>query len=546
MNTWTISRRIIFGYAAMILLALVLGALALWRIVDINREITLLSTNTVPSVVTLNQINTSIAKAGRASRRCLMLTAEADKKTAEAAYQAAQASSHQLSDDYALLLSDDEDRRLFTEVQSAMAVLFTAADTFTVMSRENTRGKAEAYLTSEVDPSLEACIQALEKSIAYNTKLSKESAATAETIVLNSFLVISTALGLVLLLGTLIGWATVRSTNRELGTISDALERGATQTSTASGQLSSSSQVLAEGSSEQGSSVAETSASLEEMSAMISSTADNAERAKSFANQARTAAQSGSQTMAEMNTAMRAIESSSAEVSKIVKNIDEIAFQTNILALNAAVEAARAGEVGAGFAVVADEVRSLAQRSAAAAKETAEKIETAIANSRRGSISCSKVGESLDEIVQKVSAADALVAEISTAAKEQSLGIQQIGVAMTQMDKITQTNAASAADTATAAEQLSTQAISMQEIVVHLRSLVGGRKISAPAGELSGIANSRRVGRASKPAAALPRATLRSGGRGRGIDSRRAAVQIPMPELGVSEIDQEDRNFKNF
>ena len=427
-----------------------------------------------------------------------------------------------------------------------MAVLFTAADTFTVMSRENTRAKAEAYLTSEVDPSLEACVQALEKSIAYNTKLSKESAATAETIVLNSFLVISTALGSVLLLGTLIGWATVRSTNRELGTISDALERGATQTSTASGQLSSSSQVLAEGSSEQGSSVAETSASLEEMSAMISSTADNAERAKSFANQARTAAQSGSQTMAEMNTAMRAIESSSAEVSKIVKNIDEIAFQTNILALNAAVEAARAGEVGAGFAVVADEVRSLAQRSAAAAKETAEKIETAIANSRRGSISCSKVGESLDEIVQKVSAADALVAEISTAAKEQSLGIQQIGVAMTQMDKITQTNAASAADTATAAEQLSTQAISMQEIVVHLRSLVGGRKISAPAGELSGIANSRGVGRASKPAAALPRATLRSGGRGRGIDSRRAAVQIPMPELGVSEIDQEDRNFKNF
>ena len=101
-------------------------------------------------------------------------------------------------------------------------------------------------------------------------------------------------------------------------------------------------------------------------------------------------------------------------------------------------------------------------------------------------------------------------------------------------------------DTATAAEQLSTQAISMQEIVVHLRSLVGGRKISAPAGELSGIANSRGVGRASKPAAALPRATLRSGGRGRGIDSRRAAVQIPMPELGVSEIDQEDRNFKNF
>jgi len=546
MNTWTISRRIIFGYAAIILLAILLGSLSLWRIVDINREIILLSTNTVPSVVTLNQLNTSIAKAGRASRRSLLLTNEAEKTAVEAAYQAAQASSHQISDDYGLLLSDAEDQRLFTEVQSAMAVFFTAADKLVVMSRENTRAKAEACLTGEIDPALEACIQALEKDITYNTKLSKESAATAERIVSNSFLVISSTLGAVLFLGTLIGWATVRSTNRELGTISDALERGATQTSTASGQLSSSSQVLAEGSSEQGSSVAETSASLEEMSAMISSTADNAERAKTFANQARVAAQTGSQTMAEMNTAMRAIESSSAEVSKIVKTIDEIAFQTNILALNAAVEAARAGEVGAGFAVVADEVRSLAQRSAAAAKETAEKIETAIANSRRGSISCSKVGESLDEIVQKVSAADALVAEISTAAKEQSLGIQQIGVAMTQMDKITQTNAASAADTATAAEQLSTQAISMQEIVVHLRSLVGGRKISAPARKLSGIEDTRRTGRASKRAAALPRATPHSGGSSRGVDSRRAAVQIPMPELSVSEIDQEDRNFKNF
>jgi methyl-accepting chemotaxis protein len=236
--------------------------------------------------------------------------------------------------------------------------------------------------------------------------------------------------------------------------------------------------------------------------------------------------------MQEMNTAMHAIESSSAEVAKIVKNIDEIAFQTNILALNAAVEAARAGEAGAGFAVVADEVRSLAQRSAAAAKETAEKIEAAIANSKRGSMSCSKVGESLEEIVQKVAAADALVAEIATAAKEQSQGIQQVGLAMTQMDKVTQSNAANAQQSASAAEQLNSQAHSMQDTVRSLRSLV-----SRESGQFDGPSYRDRAprGQLRRPAAAsvnLP-------------EARRPVPQIQMPGDKAAG-DRDDRHFANF
>ena len=157
-----------------------------------------------------------------------------------------------------------------------------------------------------------------------------------------------------------------------------------------------------------------------------------------------------------------------------MKNIDEIAFQTNILALNAAVEAARAGEAGAGFAVVADEVRSLAQRSAAAAKETAEKIEAAIANSRSGSVCSTKVGESLRLIAEKVSSTDALVADIANAASEQAQGIQQVNNAMGQMDKVTQSNAASAEESASAAEELDSQAETMKDLVGELRKLVGG------------------------------------------------------------------------
>jgi methyl-accepting chemotaxis protein len=297
------------------------------------------------------------------------------------------------------------------------------------------------------------------------------------------------------------------------------------------------SQAFATGCSEQGSSVAQTSAALEEMSTMIRSTADNAAKAKDLAAQARQAADTGAATMVAMNEAMSAIEASSAEVAKIVKNIDEIAFQTNILALNAAVEAARAGEAGAGFAVVADEVRSLAQRSAAAARETADKIETAIAKSRHGSASCDRVGDSLGEIAEKVTAADNLVAEIATAAREQTHGIKQIGVAMNQMDSITRGNAARAEETASAAAELHSQAHLMQEGVDHLRRLLGG-SAAAPGLPAPAAASSR-------PAARLP-APIRPAAPRPPVAQAAAPICIPMPGDATPSRDEEDRNFRNF
>jgi methyl-accepting chemotaxis protein len=305
------------------------------------------------------------------------------------------------------------------------------------------------------------------------------------------------------------------------------------------------SQALAAGCSEQGSSVVQTSAALEEMSTMIRSTADNASRAKDLANQARTAAETGSRTMVAMNEAMTAIEVSSAEVAKIVKNIDEIAFQTNILALNAAVEAARAGEAGAGFAVVADEVRSLAQRSAAAARETAAKIETAIANSRHGSASCSRVGESLGEIAEKVTAADSLVAEIATAAREQTHGIKQIGLAMTQMDGVTRGNAARAEESSSAATELNSQAHLMQESVEFLRSLVFSRSQSGSRNARPSAAALPRFDKTARAStrSALPAPTASAA---RPVLTAPTAVRIPMPGDAALPRDDEDKNFTNF
>src|SRR5258708_25224821 len=166
-----------------------------------------------------------------------------------------------------------------------------------------------------------------------------------------------------------------------------------------------------------------------------------------------------------MVAAMNDINTSSDKVSKIIKVIDEIAFQTNILALNAAVEAARAGEAGLGFAVVADEVRNLAQRSAQAARETAEKIEDSIRKSEHGVELNAKVGLSLHEIVDKARKVDTLVAEIAQACKEQTQGISQINLAVTQMDKVTQTNAASAEESASASNELAAQGVSPKRAV---------------------------------------------------------------------------------
>jgi methyl-accepting chemotaxis protein len=539
MNTWTIPRRISFGFLILVLLSLILGGIGLWRVRDINTSVYNLAANSVPSVVMLNKIIQCNNGAAKAMRQ-LVEQSDNEKIVASARpmFDTQRKEGDGLSVEYKKLISDAEDERLFTTADKARTDFIVAAEKAIEMSLGQKAAESLAFMRAEVDPALDRTTEGFNNNIDYNIELAEKEAALAQRKVTSSFITIGTTLALAGLLGTLMGWTISRAVSKSLGFISNSLEESATQTASASGQLSSSSQSLASGCSQQASSVAETSAALEEMSVMIRSTAENAEKAKDFANQARAAAQSGSQTMAEMNTAMHAIEASSAEVAKIVKNIDEIAFQTNILALNAAVEAARAGEAGAGFAVVADEVRSLAQRSAAAAKETAEKIEAAIANSRRGSSSCGKVGESLDEIVAKVSSADALVAEIATAAKEQSQGIQQVGLTMTQMDKVTQSNAANAEESATAAEELNAQARSMQESVNSLRSLVS-KTAQAYQGAANVAVPNGRSRRTSAPAAHHPRLEAPVQGR------RPTGPQIPMPEERTSA-DQDDRHFANF
>jgi len=278
---------------------------------------------------------------------------------------------------------------------------------------------------------------------------------------------------LVVVLG--IVWWIARGISRPVRAIALELNTGADEVAAASTQVSSAGQTLATGSSEQAASLEETSASLEELASMTKRNAEHASTAKNLAADTRATADAGAVDMKQMSTAMTDLARASASVAAIVKTIDEIAFQTNILALNAAVEAARAGEAGAGFAVVAEEVRNLAQRSASAAKETANTIEEAVRMSQLGGTLSGKVATSFAQIVEKTRRLDDLVAGIATASREQNEGIVQINSAVGQMDRVTQGNASSAEENAAAAEELNAQAVTLKSCVTDLLRIVNGR-----------------------------------------------------------------------
>ncbi len=271
-----------------------------------------------------------------------------------------------------------------------------------------------------------------------------------------------------------LGIATSIAIVRPLINAVEGLRSSSTEVNTVSDQVSAVSQTLADGANQQASSMAQTFSTLEQMTATTQHSADNARQADTLATEARKQAEEGQHAMVRMEQAIGQIRDSAQQTVKIIKTIDEIAFQTNLLALNAAVEAARAGDAGRGFAVVAEEVRNLAQRSAEAARVTNQLIANSMDHAEVGVKMAIDVASALSKVNTAVQNVSELISHVNVSTQELATSMEQVHTALAQMDRVTQTNAATAQLNAASSSQLTHQTGMVNQIVYSLAHLVGG------------------------------------------------------------------------
>jgi len=474
MNNWTIKKRVMFGFALVLGLVATQSAITFFLLREVSKDAHVISTDSLPGAILANKLKGNLGHIQISVLRAMIAKTPEERKKHVDEIAARKGANDEVTSAYEATLSTPTERTLFNEMKTAREKYVDSRAQLFVLVNAGRIDEALAFNASTLRPAYLAFEAAAQNLVEQNTKSIEESVAHLDQNGSRATLVTIIAASVVLVLGSAAALIIVIGLTRILVRLATAIGDGSAQTASAASQVSASSQSLAEGASEQAASLEETSSSLEELASMTKRNAESANSAKTLSGETRLSAETGNNDMTEMRRAMEAIKTSSSDIAKIIKTIDEIAFQTNILALNAAVEAARAGEAGAGFAVVAEEVRALAQRSANSAKETAAKIEVAIQNGEQGALVSSKVAQSLGVIVEKARKVDELVAEIATASNEQNQGISQINIAVGQMDKVTQSNAGSAEETAAAAEELNAQSVSLKEAVGELQRLVGG------------------------------------------------------------------------
>ncbi len=308
----------------------------------------------------------------------------------------------------------------------------------------------------------------------FEQMLDRRTAERVESAMFRSRLCIGLT-GFLVILTALLVLATLRGVNNMLRDTAQRLEAGADQLSGASSHVSQVSQTLAQGASQQAASLEETSAAAEQVRAVAQANTNRSDEASSLVANAEKVNREVDTQFDALTASMQEITESSNSISRIIRTVDEIAFQTNILALNAAVEAARAGEAGLGFAVVADEVRGLAQRAGEAAKETGRLIEEAIRATDTGKHNLGRAATSLSSSRKISGQLAAYIQEVSTASREQSVGIEGIARAVLEMQSVTQSSAASAEEAAASSEQMSAQAETVLQLAHELREAVGAK-----------------------------------------------------------------------
>ncbi|MFJ9449112.1 methyl-accepting chemotaxis protein [Herbaspirillum sp. NPDC101397] len=494
-----IARKLILSFSVILLFVTALGGFALMQLGKVNEVSGEIANNWLPSIRTLADIKLSLSRVR--SFELQYISALSPERAVEADKNANQqlgiVAEHQKL--YTTQISEDEEKVVYPEVEKEIGIFVGEHAKIMKLAVAGKKDEALALLNGASTSSYREAMKSLEKLVVVNEQGAKKSnLLSADTyanakILISAFLVAAIALSMCLAVwiarivsrplaealdvaqrvaaGDLTADIEAHSTD-ETGELMLALKsmnanllkivsevRASTDTiNTASGEIAAGNLDLSSRTEEQAGSLEETASAMEELTSTVKQNADNARQANQLAVSASEVAIEGGNVVGRVVSTMDEINDSSRKIVDIISVIDSIAFQTNILALNAAVEAARAGEQGRGFAVVASEVRNLAQRSAAAAKEIKTLIDNSVSKVGDGSKLVAQAGTTMNEVVASVRRVTDIVGEISAASAEQSTGIEQINLAITQMDEVTQQNAALVEEAAAAAQSLRDQA----------------------------------------------------------------------------------------
>jgi methyl-accepting chemotaxis protein len=482
MSHWTIGRKLYLGVAALAALIVAGSGLSLWGSAGIFERLTHTGERTARKLALGLTLEHEFELAYSNAKSMILAGMAADTAGVDNAKSTATAASpkiEKLIAEFRPLLELEAGRQALAHVDTGAQHWKRFFDSFLRLTNAGSFAEAHDLYNSGAQDR-ESTKAALHSLAALEEDLLKADIEAAgrsyNTLWLGAALMLMVSLGAC---ATVVG--AVRSINGVLKNTALDLRDGAQQVAAASSQVAGSAQSLSRGASEQAASLEETSASMEEMASMTRRNAENSESAAQLMGEADGMVERSHKALEEMVGSMKSISDASTRVAKIIRTIDEIAFQTNILALNAAVEAARAGEAGMGFAVVADEVRNLAQRSAQAAKDTAGLIEESVAKSLEGNARMAVVAGAIGSITSAVAQARGLVDQVSVASRQQAQGIDQVTQAIGQMEKVTQSTAATAQESAAASEELSAQADTALAIVLLLEEMVGVDGTAAPA-----------------------------------------------------------------
>jgi methyl-accepting chemotaxis protein len=506
-----IGARLGLGFAIVLALLLAVAALSVTQLGRINDNVLYFSENTVPSLKAVAAMQINLGDSRRLETQHIMVNTPEEKDEFEKRIAKLRSSLDTELKDYEKLLSDDEDKKRWQASSSAVAEYVALWEKLRSVSRKTATEPAAAeaaqkLLFGDSRKAYRVATASFEKMWEYNEQLGEKGAKDSQATYKNAMLMLSLLSGLACTLGICAAWFITRSitapinqavkvartvaagdltsqievtSKDETGQLLTALKimndslvgivsnvrQSSDSIATGSAQIATGNADLSQRTEEQAANLQQTAASMEELTATVKQNSDTARQANQLATSASEAAANGGVVVGRVVSTMEAITASSKKISDIIGVIDGIAFQTNILALNASVEAARAGEQGRGFAVVASEVRSLAQRSASAAKEIKTLISESVEKVETGSKLVGAAGKSMQDIVSQVKRVNDLIAEISAAGVEQTQGINQVGEAVTQLDQVTQQNAALVEESAAAAESLKHQAANLAAVV---------------------------------------------------------------------------------